>query len=426
MGVVCIILLLLSVPAFAELHVLTLGEAVELALRQNPDLTLARLEEQRAVLEARAAKDPFSTRFVVGSGLAYSSGFPLSIEGAAPSLVRAEAARSLFNKPQSYKLAQAREEARGAGLDTQSKRNDIVHKTAMLFLDAEQARRAAEIGLKQVDALERVREVVELRVKEGRELPIAARRASLDAARARQRAEAMSDEAEFAERALAVVLGYAPEDQVRAAAQERRLPDIPVSDEAAVSSAIESHPQIRRLQSSLVAKGFEARSAKSARLPVIDLVAQYAMLTRFNNYDRFFQTFQRNNFQIGASIQLPLLPGSGAEARAAQVEVESTRIRNELNATRNRISLDTRRAYQRIRQAESAREVARLDLDVAREELSLFLAQLEEGRATLQQVEQARFQENERWMEYYRSRQELERARLDLLRETGDLAAALR
>ncbi|MGH9592933.1 MAG: hypothetical protein ACRD5L_07560, partial [Bryobacteraceae bacterium] len=62
----------------------------------------------------------------------------------------------------------------------------------------------------------------------------------------------------------------------------------------------------------------------------------------------------------------------------------------------------------------------------AREELSVLLSQLDEGRVTSQQVERARVAEQEKWLEYYTSQDRLERARLSLLRETGTLLAALR
>ncbi len=61
----------------AETHSLTLRQAVELALKQNPDIVLARLDEEKARQGIRVARDPFSPRVTVGSGLAYSDGFPM-------------------------------------------------------------------------------------------------------------------------------------------------------------------------------------------------------------------------------------------------------------------------------------------------------------------------------------------------------------
>jgi len=56
-----------------------------------------------------------------------------------------------------------------------------------------------------------------------------------------------------------------------------------------------SNSELRRLESQIAAKQLELRGAAAARLPRADLVAQYAMLAKFNNYTEYFSHFQRNN-----------------------------------------------------------------------------------------------------------------------------------
>src|SRR5579872_528344 len=84
----------------AEVHSMTLRQAVDAAVRQNPDIALARIDAEKARQGVRVARDPFSPRVTVGSGLAYSNGFPMSIEGSAPSIVQANARQYIFNRPQ--------------------------------------------------------------------------------------------------------------------------------------------------------------------------------------------------------------------------------------------------------------------------------------------------------------------------------------
>jgi hypothetical protein len=66
-----------------------------------------------------------------------------------------------------------------------------------------------------------------------------------------------------------------------------------------------------------------------------------------------------------------------------------------------------------------------LDLDVAREQLSMDLAQIEEGRATLRQVEEARIVENHKWIAFYDAQYALEKARWNVLRLTGEVVASV-
>ena len=58
--------------------------------------------------------------------------------------------------------------------------------------------------------------------------------------------------------------------------------------------------------------------------------------------------------------------------------------------------------------------------------LSVTLAQYGEGRATLTEVANLRSGENEKWIAFYESQTSRERARLNVLRQTGSLLSALR
>ena len=410
---------------FAEDHSLTLRQAVDIALKQNLDVAMARLEEVKAQAAVRVARDPFTPKVYAGSGAAKVWGYPSSIEGAAPSIVQARTEMALFNRPKSYELARVRENARGAALSTQSKSDEVVYQTAALFLDAQQmARSAASLKL-EAEGLERVNETVQLRVQEGREIPLEAKRVAVDLARARQRNEALAGDLDYAQASLAVVLGFPAGDRVRPAEDEQKPLQVPDSEAAAREVALQNSREIRRLESQLQAKGFELKEYESARWPSIDLVAQYSLFAK-SNYQAFFNAFQRNNAEVGAAITVPLLVGSASKGLLTQVETDIMELRTQMNQTRNRIELDTQRSYQEMQKANSARDVARLDLDYAREQVSVLLAQVEEGRATQQRVDDARLVEQEKWIAYYDAQHALEKARLDVLRQTGTLAAALR
>ena len=61
-------LLALTVSAVhAETYTLTLRQAVDLALQQNPEVMVTRLDEQRAAQSVRLARDPFFPKLVIGA-----------------------------------------------------------------------------------------------------------------------------------------------------------------------------------------------------------------------------------------------------------------------------------------------------------------------------------------------------------------------
>ena len=409
----------------AEVHPMTLRQAVETALKQNPDITLARLDEEKARQGVRVAKDPFTPRLIVGSGMAYSNGFPMSIEGSAPSVVQAHIVQDIFNRQQTLAVAQAKEDSRGAALAVTSKRDEVVFRTASLYLDAERAARLGEFAQKQAESLQKVLETVTTQVQEGRALPLAEKTAAANLAHARQSAESLDDDVASSETALAMALGFSADDRVHPVAEPRPTPPLPISEEEAVAAELDANKDLRRLESQIASKELEKRGVKAQRLPRVDLVAQYSLLAKFNNYAEFFAKYQQNNEQIGMSFQLPLMAGPGVGAQVAQVEIDISRLKIDLNNARNRLRSDLAESFRNVHKAETAAEVARLDLDVAREQLSVDLAQMQEGRATLRQVEEARVIENHKWIAFYDAQYALEKAKWSVLRLTGAVVASV-
>ncbi len=414
-----------ALSLFGEVRVLTLRQALDLALAQNPDLLLARLDQQKARYQVLVMHDPFSPKVFAGSGAAWSTGFPNSIDGSAPSIVTVKTQMAIFNRPQSYLVAQANEEARGAGVDVASRQQEVIYRVASLYLDAEQAARSLEAERRQSDNLARVRELMQQRVAEGRELAIESKKANLAVLRAGQRVDNLAMDLTTAESSLAQVLGFGPDDRVRVAAEERAPLVVPVSEEASIEKALEGSNELKRLQSNMQAKMLEVKSYHAQRLPRVNLVAQYSLFAKYT-YQDYFAKFQYNNAQLGASFEIPLLVGRASGAESLRSEEDIAKLRIEVGRTRARIASDLRIAYQNLRRSESARDVARADLDVTREELGIDLAQMDEGRLPLAVVEALRATENEKWVAYYEAQHAAEVARFNVLRQTGGLEAALR
>jgi outer membrane protein TolC len=419
------LLIALGVVARAETHTLTMKQAVDRALAENPEVVMARLDQLKAEQGVAVARNPFSPHVVVGSGLAYSSGFPLSIEGSAPAAFEAKADAYLYNKPQSYAVAQSKEAVRGAGFASGSKSDEIAFRVASLYIDVERSGRLADSAQSQVESLQRVLGTARARVEEGRELAVTAQEANVNLLRAQQRLITLQSDRDFSEHNLAVTLGYDAADTVVPSPEEIADPAIPDAEATALQAALNTSKELKRLESNYTAKELEIKGDRAQRLPKIDLVAQYALLTSYSNYQEYFARFQRNNGQIGASIQIPVFLGTGQKAIIAQVEEDQLHIKAEMQAERNRIALDLHQSYLEVRKSDIAKQLAQADLDLARGQLSVLLAQMGEGRVTLRQVEEARFAENEKWIAFYDAQFSSEKARFNVLRQTGELRATL-
>ncbi|BDC48721.1 hypothetical protein F183_A10370 [Bryobacterales bacterium F-183] len=404
---------------------MTLRQAVDAAMKQNPDIALARLDEQKARYGVRVARDPFSPRLYAGSGIGYSWGIPQSVEGATPSIATVKGLMSIYNRPQSFRATQAKEQEHGAEIEVGRRQEEVAYRTASLFLAAEQNQKTVEYLRKQVDGLAKASGVVATRVAEGRELPIEKKKAELAVAKTRHRLTEFEGDQLALEADLAMVLGMNAGDRVQPAREERTPLQVPANEEESIAQALAGNKQIKGLESQIHAKSLEVKSYLAERYPKIDFVSSYALLARFNGYDQFFNKFQRHNTQVGLSISVPLLVPPGAKAYAMQAETDVAKLRNQVNQVRSKVSADIREAYIGIRKAESARDVAKLDLDVTRDQVGVVMARYEEGRALLKDLEEARVAEDEKWVLYFASQNAVERARLELLRHSGSLMAAL-
>jgi len=419
-----VVFFLIAFSAAAEVRTLTLRDALDIALNQNPDVILARLDQQRARAQVTIAKDPFLPKLFAGSGAAWTNGFPMSIDGNAPAIIQARAPMAIFDRPQSFRAAQANEVVRGMEFDIGMRQDEAAYRVASLFFDADQSARSLAAVERQMESLARVRELTGVRVSEGRELSIESSRADLKLLQAQQRQAELSDSIADAETALAQVLGFAPGDRVHPAQEDRRL-DALESEESAIQHALDGSREIRRLESNLQAKNLEINGYKAERLPKVDFVGQYSLLSKYNNYEKFFGAFQRHNVELGASITIPILVGRSGQAGMTQSQVDIEKIRTEIGRTRSRITADLQHAYRDVRRTEAAQKLARADLDLAREQLSLDLTRYDEGQVTMAQVEASRAAEQEKWIAYYDTQHAVEVARITVLKQTGTLLASL-
>ena len=421
-----VVLFFLAVgAASAEVHSVTLQQALEIASRQNPDVSIARLDQQRAEQGIKVARDPFVPKLYGGSGLAYTYGYPNAINGNAPSLFEARTDMSIYNRPQSYQLAAARETARGSQLGTQAKGDEVAYQAADLFLSASEAARERQTISEQVPSLRQVVQAMTAGVNEGSELPLELKRARVNLAVSQQRLESTGLDQDYYEMMLAVALGYPASDRVKPVDTDVSLPAAPQTEEDATDMALRNNRDLRQMESNVLAKQLELRSYRSSRLPQVSLVAQYALFAK-HNYEGYFQKFQRNNFQIGAAVTIPLLIGSASQGLAEQSLTDMQKIRIQMDQVRNRIIAETRRSYQQWKKAESLRDLVRMQLDLAREQMTVYLAQNAEGRVPIGTVEQARLEESDRWIDFYIAETQVKRTQLAILREMGTLVAAMR
>ena len=107
-----------------------------------------------------------------------------------------------------------------------------------------------------------------------------------------------------------------------------------------------------------------------------------------------------------------------SRSRRANWRQLSSRLGNK----RQEVRLDVQQKARNMRELDASREVARLDLKLAQETLQLVQAKFDQGRATLQDIEQARLDESDKWVAFLDADFARQQAQLTLLQATGQLA----
>src|ERR1700730_6457083 len=92
------LLFLLFLPASLLAEPITLKHAVELALQHANGAAIAAAEQQSAAANARELHNSYLPQVIAGSGLGWSYGFPLALEGSAPSIFNVNAQSALFHQ----------------------------------------------------------------------------------------------------------------------------------------------------------------------------------------------------------------------------------------------------------------------------------------------------------------------------------------
>jgi outer membrane protein TolC len=191
-----------------------------------------------------------------------------------------------------------------------------------------------------------------------------------------------------------------------------------------VELAVASNIGLKQAEAERHAREHRLKGERGGYWPTLDIVGEYNLYSNANNFDRFFRTFQRHSVTLGIAARIPIFSArTSAAVAAAKADLGAAEI--ELKRKRSELEIEVRRQARRMRELDAGREVARLDLQLAQENLHVLQAQFEEGRANLREVEKARLEESDKWMAFLDGDYERQQAQLELLRTTGQLARVL-
>jgi outer membrane protein len=407
-----------------EARLLTLGQAVEMTLARSPDVLLAEARSLRAGEALRESRSLNRPQVITGTGLAYNNGYPLSMEGAAPSIFQIAASQAVFSKKNNNLIREAEEAGKATRFGAESARNELAARAALVYCDLYKARKLISIASTALDAARKQQELVETLLEAGKLRPADLAAAKTGTLSAQQQLLVAGEEARVAETELRELTGLA--ETVSLDLAEPRIDGsvFELNAAALYQQALERAPEILQAESEIRAREFHLEADKGERLPQADIITQYALFSRTNNYDDFFNRFTRNNFLIGLSLQVPVFDGSRTSAKVAQSRQEVSEARYRLQRIRSDLKLGIERSLSAVRIARSASELARSDLEAAGETVRISEALIQEGRISVRELEDARSQKQKKEQAVLETERDLLRQKLELLRTIGAASSA--
>jgi outer membrane protein TolC len=406
-----------SLPCLAEqIH---FQQAIESALKRSGTMAIAEADRIKARQNYLATRGAFIPALTFGSGLGYSRGVPGTIEGSAPSLFNINSQSMVLNFAQRELMKAATSDWKATDFALEDKKNEVILETAIAYAELDSLSSKLKLLHEQQIAATKARFITEQRVKEGLEAQLEMQRARLLSARIELKLAEAEGTADVLRQRLSKLTGISADKIETVTESVPQTPEIS-QDRDAIDRAIAASPALKAAEQKVVSARFKAQAEHKQMLPSFDFYGQYAFLAKYNNYQDFYKTFQRNAITIGASIRFPVF-NSGQKATMAIADADTIKAKREAENVRDQISEETLKLQRSLRQLAAGREVARLEYEISQAGIDQVQAKMEAGQANARDQQQAQIDVNDKYTAYLDSTLELYKAQMQMLRSTGEI-----
>lgn len=398
---------------------LTMRHAVTLALQNSRDLALARVQYTVALNQTSLDRAAFLPNIYTGSGAAYTSGFP-SLGGSPPAVFQMNYDQAIFNPALKAQQQAAEEHAKTMKLEVDRTRDDVIVRTASAYLELAKVRHSLELLRGEQASSEKILSVTQERVQANQELSIEVTRSQLTAARIQERIIKLEGRDEALTQQLRNITGLPDGEAIEVQPEDPGF-ETDLQDAQILDWGMHSDRDIQEAENDRLARQHILRGAKLGYFPTLSVLGQFSVLSKSNNYLDFYKKFERNNGSVGIQLTIPIF-SSKTRATVALAKSELSASELALGNKRQQVRLDLLQKQRNVRELDATREVARLDLKLSQESLQLLQAKFDEGRANLRDIENARLDENDKWVAFLDADFARQQGQLTLLQATGQLA----
>ena len=425
-----IALLAALTPARAQISLTT---AVDLALRNNPRVRLAEADVDKARAVLSETRDVYIPNLVGGSGLGYSYGFPLG----QPTLFNFQAQSLVFSYSQRDYIRAARAGLEVANFALRDTRQAVAEDTVLTYIALDRDSQRLGALKQQYGSAARLITVVQDRVDAGQDPAIDLTSARLTSAQIHL-AQLRAEDEEAIDRVHLAHLTGLPPDHL--ATVDTSIPEIPTASLGDAPQGAQASPAVQAAFANAHAKREAAFGDARYRFrPQVAFAAQYSRFSTFNNYQEYYGrrdangnslSFQYNAVGIGIQIQVPFYDRSH-ESKARESAADAAHAQHDAEQILDQFTEGRLRVERSTLELAAREEVATLDQKLAQQQLEALLVQLNAGnpngpQMTPKDEQNSRIVEREKYLSVVDARFQTRQARVNLLRQTGELEAWLK
>ncbi len=410
---------------------LTFQHALELALQHSPAIGIAMADQLKAKGAYQESFNEYKPNVTLGSGIGYSYGFPLSLEGSAPSIFNVNYSSAVYSPALKDFLKSAKLQWNAATQGTEDSRKDVILDAALTYIQLDKLLAELKLLTAQQSEADNFVTIETQRVQQGVDSEMDLTRAKLVAARGQMQIAQVQGTADVLRARLSQLTGLAAEGMTT---DTESIPKLPEVDQGAdmASEALAHSGAVKAADQRAEAESFRAKGEwKNTYYPSFSLGAQYGLFSNtLNNYSAYFRQFQRNNASFGVVMRLPIF-NFVEHARADEAAADAIKAKSQAAQVKEQVSSQALQLQRSVRQLAAAEDVARLEYQLAQSESQATQIRAEQGAppppgqpapaVSARDVANAKLAVGDKYQQYVDASFELDKARLQLLRVTGQL-----
>jgi len=385
------------VPSAAGVIHLSVKDAEAIALKNNPVISVARLDalaSQQVVREVRSALWPQANANLTAVDARDNSRItagalnnPIIYTRAAGGMAVSQLITDFGHT--TNLLASARLQAKAEEQNSQATKEDVLLAVDQAFYNAQQTHAVLRVAEQTVASRQLLSDQVSALTKSKLKSDLDLSFANVNLAQAKLLYLDALDNDKSAMAGLSAILGYPTVEDFELVTENEPLIAPPADVDPLIADAFAKRPEVLALefQSESAEKLHQAR--RDEMLPTISALAAYGDSPVRD--DRVYGPYGA----VGVNLQIPVFNGFLFPARSREAELRAQAARQRLMDLRNRISRDVRTswlaantAFDRVHVSEQLRAQANLALDLAQTRYKLGLSSIVElSQAQLQQTQ---------------------------------------